>query len=502
MPRSLVTNVVSLPREIGNLFACAKVSLFIDDTEIRLLVVKGKRIKKYASEHLENGWIKDGVIIDLPKVSAKIDELFKQTGLKNRKRVTLCLTGLNCLTKVITIPPVSQSILDEAVRRESERELPMPIDSIYLSWQVTQRSTNEIKVFLLAQNRPVIDALIETLKMARIKPYIFDLAPLALSRLADDKLSVIADIRESQADIVVVEKGVPSIIRGIPFPRLESFEAKSAILVEELQRILKFYGSKRASRHSNSELSFFITGGLTGDGALAGVLSEQLGYEVNSLDSPLVSPKDFNSENYMVNIGSAVREINHFNGTKSLVGVNLLPEIYRAKRTAPAKLTAVPLSMIAAVLFVFMVLQTLNLMSQTSNLEAQYNEASLTAVQQTQLRVAGQNAIEELQQNFDASTQLMSDLTGVQGHIVSERTTISGFMELIGQHASDIVQLQRLKYLKDSINLSGIAVNEEDVLSYVDELVILYGQDKVKLTSMGNNGEAVAFAISVSLEGG
>jgi hypothetical protein len=154
------------------------------------------------------------------------------------------------------------------------------------------------------------------------------------------------------------------------------------------------------------------------------------------------------------------------------------------------------------VLFVFMVLQTLNLMSQTSNLEAQYNEASLTAVQQTQLRVAGQNAIEELQQNFDASTQLMSDLTGVQGHIVSERTTISGFMELIGQHASDIVQLQRLKYLKDSINLSGIAVNEEDVLSYVDELVILYGQDKVKLTSMGNNGEAVAFAISVSLEGG
>ena len=200
----------------------------------------------------------------------------------------------------------------------------------------------------------------KTLKMARIKPYFFDLAPLALSRLTDERLSVIADIRVSEADIVVVENGVPSIIRGIPFPPGGSVEAKLAILIEELQRIIKFYSSKKATRHSDSSLSVFITGGLSGNGELAGVLSERLGHDVVSLDSPLVSTDNFESENYMVNIGSVVRQINHVSGTDSSVDVNLLPEIYRAKRTAPAKLAAITLGMIAAVLFVFMVLQTLN----------------------------------------------------------------------------------------------------------------------------------------------
>jgi len=501
IPRWLGTKIVSLYRDIANLFASKAISLFINDTDISLLMAKGERIKKYARVSLETGLIKDGVIINPPEVSAKIDELFTQTRLKNRKRVTICLTGLNCLTKVITIPPVSKSVLTEAVQRESERELPMPMSSIYLSWQVIQRSTDEIKIFVLAQNKPVIDELIKTLKMSRIKPYFVDLAPIALSRLPDDRLSIIADIRESEADIVVVENGTPSFIRGIPFPLTDSVETKAAILTEELHRIMKYYRSKKAMKQPDSGLCVFVSGGLARDRSLLGVLSERLKHEIISLDSPLISPANFEIENYMVNIGSVLRQINHVDSKKTLVDVNLLPEIYRAKNVEATKLLAVPLSVIAVALFAFLVLQTLNLVNRTDELQAQYNELDSATVQQMQQRMLGQKAIKEYQQNIDALTQQIGNFNSVHTSFEGEKTTIDGAMALLMQDESDFVQLDNLKYSNDVISLSGSTLDEDGVLGYVYKLGLIYGQDNVKLMNMAGSGEIEKFNILIDTEG-
>ncbi|GAG98875.1 unnamed protein product, partial [marine sediment metagenome] len=52
-------------------------TLFIDDTEIRLLVAKGKRVQKWARLPLEPGLVRDGVIRDEAQVVDRLKELFK-----------------------------------------------------------------------------------------------------------------------------------------------------------------------------------------------------------------------------------------------------------------------------------------------------------------------------------------------------------------------------------------------------------------------------------------
>ena len=61
----------------------AKVTLYIDDSSLRLLVSQEQRVKVWASVPLNPGLVKNNVIIHPEEVSARIRELFEKEGLKD-----------------------------------------------------------------------------------------------------------------------------------------------------------------------------------------------------------------------------------------------------------------------------------------------------------------------------------------------------------------------------------------------------------------------------------
>ncbi len=113
------------------------VTLYIDDTSLRLVVTAGKRIKKWAELPLEPGLVKGAVVIKEAEVAAKIKQLFKAQKIKTRK-VVVGLSGLHSLTRPITLPQLPKAMLDEATIREAKRVLPVPLDQFYLLWQIKQ----------------------------------------------------------------------------------------------------------------------------------------------------------------------------------------------------------------------------------------------------------------------------------------------------------------------------------------------------------------------------
>ncbi len=52
-----------------------KINLYIEDTEIKLLVTRGKQVEKWASLMLEPSLGRDGVIVDEEQVANSIKEL-------------------------------------------------------------------------------------------------------------------------------------------------------------------------------------------------------------------------------------------------------------------------------------------------------------------------------------------------------------------------------------------------------------------------------------------
>jgi type IV pilus assembly protein PilM len=61
-------------------------TLFIRDTGINLLVMKGRQVEKWASLPLEPGLVSQGLVVDEDRVAEKVEQLFKETGVQKKAR--------------------------------------------------------------------------------------------------------------------------------------------------------------------------------------------------------------------------------------------------------------------------------------------------------------------------------------------------------------------------------------------------------------------------------
>ena len=110
------------------------VTIYVSDTILRTMVSDGKQIHEWAEMQLEPGLIENNSIVEEETVSEKLQQLLGIQSVKARK-VFLGINGIRCLTRPVLLPKLPQEILDEAVRREAARLLPIPLEELYLSWR-------------------------------------------------------------------------------------------------------------------------------------------------------------------------------------------------------------------------------------------------------------------------------------------------------------------------------------------------------------------------------
>ena len=199
-------------------------TLFIRDTQITLLVMTGGRIEKWASLPLESGLVSQGLITDEAQVADKVKQLFKQEGAQTDK-VIIALSGHDSLYRTITLPELPDPILPEAVKREAKRTIPTPLEDVYFAYQRLPSPRGESHVFLVTFPRNLVDALIRTLRQAGVRPYIMDLAPLAVCRIPNEPRAIIVNARLDHLDVMVIADRRPQVIRRLSLPgETESLE--------------------------------------------------------------------------------------------------------------------------------------------------------------------------------------------------------------------------------------------------------------------------------------
>src|SRR4030042_243578 len=101
------------------------VTLYVDDSSLRLMVSRGKQIREWAEWTLEPELVKGNVVLNEVEVAAKIRQLFAACKVNNTK-VAVGISGLHCFSRPISFPQLPKDMLPEAVQREAKRVLPVP----------------------------------------------------------------------------------------------------------------------------------------------------------------------------------------------------------------------------------------------------------------------------------------------------------------------------------------------------------------------------------------
>ncbi|MFC1957486.1 type IV pilus biogenesis protein PilM [Chloroflexota bacterium] len=495
MPGKKVVTLYSKIKMVSNLLGKKVVTLYIDDTNIRLLVAKGKRVKSCAEFPLEAGLVRDGFILDEVKLADKIKEFLKAQRIKTRK-VIVGLSGLHYLSRVLTLPQLPIAMLDTAVKQEAERELPLPLEQLYLSWQIISATEEEIRVFLVACPHNVTDTLINTLRQAGVKPYLIDLAPFALARVADRATAIIVDVRPTEFDIVIMVNGVPHPIRTVSLLDEElSLQEKLPMIKEELERTTKFYDSTYPENPIGPGLPIFISGELFDEMELSQSLSDQLGSPVLELLSPLNHPEDLAVGKYMVNIGLALKKLSGEKANHSVVNLNVLPDIYRPKAPSLTKVLVPTGTIVAIGVLAQLVMQVQDITIATASMQAQLNSTN----QRLQLKQAQQqlqeNEIAELEKIVAGLEETSNALTGVFNNFSSQQEIVNGDLKVTMSALSGTVGLVSITHSGVGLVISGVSPGETGVLEYADALRASGRFSQVVISAMGKDENEMKFTL-------
>ena len=463
------------------------VSLFIEDSSIKVLITRGLKVDKWAKMPLEPGLVSDGLIADEEQVADKLKELFKQQKI-GTKTVTAALSGLNTVYRVATLPELPDQILPEAVNQEAGRILPVPLDEIYLSYQKVPSAPGETVVFIAGYPKKNTDALISTLGKAGLKAGSIDMAPLALCRTVNAPQAIIVDARPSCLDIAVLVGQVPQVIRSLP-PTGESeiVEEKLPTIAEEIERTIAFYNSGHQDNPLPEKVPVLVTGDLALSPESWPLLSGGHDTTVTELTSPMQATEGFDASQFITNIGLALK--NHpleKEGSYSIINFNALPEKEKPKGISLGRIMTPIGIVIGAGLIFWLWLQIEDIRKETEAIRSQVeiNQETIPA-QQEEIAALEEDIAEieplvaPLQARAEAFSTTSADLVENRAQFDAD---LSGCVNLTPEE----VDLVSISHSGPTVTVTGTTEDEDYIFQYARNLRGSGRYSRVTITSISS----------------
>ena len=437
------------------------VTLYIDDRSIRLMQTAGKNAQIWASASLEPGLIEDGVVIDEDKVASRIIRLLADSSIKTKK-IILGLSGLRSLTLAMDLPQIPDNLLAEAVLRECARLLPVPLEELYVSW-VTLPSPKKkrIRAFAAAIPRNTTDNMLKVLHRAGLTPYMMDIKPLALVRLANETSAVIVDVQAREYDIAIIRDGVPQPIRSIPLPAEGlSWQEKLSMLRDDLVRTMEFYDSNNLENLIAPEMPVHVSGELADEPEACEALSAELGRPVLPLLFPFRYPHELHQNHYAVNAGLALKVVSPGGKlTSSIAKLDTLPPAYIPKSFSLTRVLMLTGAGIACSIIILLAVLTQIGSSNISEARTQLETMTADLEQKMEQRRELTLALKRTESNLSAFVAALESLD-------THRETYNEVLQVTTGLLPGGVVFREINYDSDTVTLEVDTLVETPVLDY------------------------------------
>ncbi len=215
--------------------------LDINDSSLKIIKLR----KKYGflqpvscnEKKVEPGIIKNGIIQDENAFIKTVKEALtsvKGERLKT-KYVIASLPEEQSFSQVIQMPKMKEYELKTAVLFEAENYIPLPVDQVYLDFQIINPIVDHLDhldVFIVAVEKKIVDSYLSCLKQSGLIPLAFELETQAIARtLIKGEISpspvVLIDFGGDNTDFIVFSGHSIRFTSSIPISSQQITEAIS-----------------------------------------------------------------------------------------------------------------------------------------------------------------------------------------------------------------------------------------------------------------------------------
>lgn len=275
----------------------------------------------------------------------------RMVGTLDTKRVACTVPSSHTFSRPMKLPAMDDDELAEAVRLEVEQYVPVPIDNLYLDWEISRKSDKEIELLTVAIPRKVVDSYIDFLQTMGLEPVTLEPTMNALSRLfrnadpSSNLPSILVDFGSVATDLAVFDQSlfvnstitagsdglVTAIAKRLGISASEARNLKNSQgisqkdskildtatptlenLVREIQKIIRYYNERSVTAHRAISQIVLTGGGSTMPG-LGPYLSKALNMPARKLDpwmglnfKGLAMPDELDRPMYLTVAGEAI----------------------------------------------------------------------------------------------------------------------------------------------------------------------------------------------------
>ncbi|MFC1998870.1 type IV pilus biogenesis protein PilM [Chloroflexota bacterium] len=287
----------------------SKKTITLDTTSnaIRLLMIKGNRVDRWASAPIEPGLVKDGIVTDVEAMGEAIKQLMKSSGIDGKK-VVASISGLYSVSRVVNLPKPNGHSTEETMAELISEIVPLPLDEIYTSWKVVSSNGNGRKALFFGTPADVIDAEINALILANVKPSGLNLKSMALLKLIDKQQAIVANIEVDCADIIIIADGLPQVTRTVRRNIDTDTEEWVNDVETNIEQTILFYNTRFHGKHLAPDAPLYLTGMMAEKPSIQERLTNLTGCTLESLSVPLECPSNLPIGQFAVNIGLALKQ--------------------------------------------------------------------------------------------------------------------------------------------------------------------------------------------------
>lgn len=159
--------------------------------------------------------------VDQEKVADLIKQLADDAHATS-KNVVAALPSSTSYTAIITTPKLSEKELEESIRYQADKYIPMSLDQVKLDWSVVgeKPETDELDVLLVAAPNNLANKYLNIIQKAGLELLALEINPLAEARSLipqnqDNTTVMIVDLGVIASDITIVTGHVPQLVRSV-----------------------------------------------------------------------------------------------------------------------------------------------------------------------------------------------------------------------------------------------------------------------------------------------
>ena len=141
-------------------------------------------IVNYGLGDTPKGCIKNGAITNRQMVTAEIKKVIKENFLTARS-AKIVISGTNIISRIIMVDEVSESKMDDKVKREITECLPVNVEEHKVDYKILDTINDgkpKVKIFVTAVPKKIINSYLEMLAELDLKPISVDIPANSVSK--------------------------------------------------------------------------------------------------------------------------------------------------------------------------------------------------------------------------------------------------------------------------------------------------------------------------------